>query len=80
MVVIDAESPLEEILPQIIQAGHSRFPVVGESHDDVLGILKEGRKEGGKEGRERKQLLRKKVTKERQETKRQRLITIVKET
>ncbi len=39
MVVIDAESPLEEILPQIIQAGHSRFPVVGESHDDVLGIL-----------------------------------------
>ncbi len=39
MVVIDAESPLEEILPQIIQAGHSRFPVIGESHDDVLGIL-----------------------------------------
>jgi len=39
MVVIRAESSLEEILPQIIRAGHSRFPVVGESHDDVLGIL-----------------------------------------
>jgi magnesium and cobalt transporter len=39
MVVIKAESSLEEILPQIIRAGHSRFPVVGDSHDDILGIL-----------------------------------------
>jgi magnesium and cobalt transporter len=37
--VFNAGGPLEEILPQIIQAGHSRFPVIGESHDDVLGIL-----------------------------------------
>jgi magnesium and cobalt transporter len=39
MVVIREESTLEEILTQIIRAGHSRFPVVGESHDDILGIL-----------------------------------------
>ena len=30
---------LEEVLPQIIHTGHSRYPVVGESTDDVLGIL-----------------------------------------
>jgi magnesium and cobalt transporter len=39
MEVIKAECTLEEILAQIIRAGHSRFPVVGESHDDILGIL-----------------------------------------
>ena len=39
MVVIRADSPLEEMLPQIIQAAHSRYPVIGESHDDILGIL-----------------------------------------
>ena len=39
MVVIKAEQSLEEILPQIIKAAHSRYPVVGDSNDDVLGIL-----------------------------------------
>jgi magnesium and cobalt transporter len=39
MVVIRADAPLEEMLPQIIQAAHSRYPVIGESHDDILGIL-----------------------------------------
>ncbi len=39
MVVIKAESSLEEILPQITRSKHSRYPVIGESHDDVLGIL-----------------------------------------
>ena len=39
MVVIRAGATLEEVLPQIIHAGHSRYPVVGESTDDVLGIL-----------------------------------------
>jgi magnesium and cobalt transporter len=33
-----SETP-EEFLPKIIQSGHSRFPVVGETNDDVLGIL-----------------------------------------
>lgn len=39
MVVIKAESTLEEILPQIIRSAHSRYPVVGESPDDIQGIL-----------------------------------------
>jgi magnesium and cobalt transporter len=39
MVVIRAEHTLEEILPQIIRSAHSRYPVVGESTDDVLGML-----------------------------------------
>jgi magnesium and cobalt transporter len=39
MVVIKADSPLEEILPQIIQTAHSRYPVVGDGLDEVCGIL-----------------------------------------
>ncbi len=39
MVVIKAESSLEEILPQIIRSAHSRYPVIGDSPDDILGIL-----------------------------------------
>ena len=39
MVMIKAESSLEEILPQITQSAHSRYPVIGESPDDILGIL-----------------------------------------
>ena len=39
MVVIKEECSLEEILPQITRSAHSRYPVVGESTDDVLGIL-----------------------------------------
>ena len=39
MGVIRAGATLEEVLPQIIHTGHSRYPVVGESTDDVLGIL-----------------------------------------
>ncbi|HEU0290185.1 MAG TPA: transporter associated domain-containing protein, partial [Burkholderiales bacterium] len=26
-------------LPKVIEAGHSRFPVIGESKDDIVGIL-----------------------------------------
>lgn len=39
MVVIKAECSLEEILPQIIRSKHSRYPVIGEGPDDILGIL-----------------------------------------
>lgn len=39
MVVISAGSSLTEILPIIIESGHSRFPVVGEDRDEVNGIL-----------------------------------------
>lgn len=39
MVVINAESPVDEVLHLAIESNHSRFPVVGESTDDVRGIL-----------------------------------------
>ncbi|MBP6701200.1 MAG: CBS domain-containing protein, partial [Halioglobus sp.] len=39
MEVIKAECSLAEILPQIVNSAHSRYPVVGESLDDLCGIL-----------------------------------------
>ncbi len=39
MTVIDIELPLQTILPLVIESGHSRFPVVEEGHDEVIGIL-----------------------------------------
>ena len=39
MKVIGVDSKLEVILPLIIQSAHSRYPVVGENPDEVLGIL-----------------------------------------
>lgn len=39
MTVIDSDSDLQELLPTIIASGHSRFPVVEENKDEVIGIL-----------------------------------------
>ncbi|MCB1757555.1 MAG: CBS domain-containing protein [Gammaproteobacteria bacterium] len=39
MVVVERDEPIEEILPVIIESGHSRFPVIGEDRDDVQGVL-----------------------------------------
>ena len=39
MKIIEADLSLEEILNIVIQSQHSRFPVVGESSDDIQGIL-----------------------------------------
>ena len=39
MVVIESGAPREEILQTIIECGHSRFPVLGEERDEVVGIL-----------------------------------------
>jgi magnesium and cobalt transporter len=39
MVLIKADASLEEILPQITRSAHSRYPVIGDSPDDILGIL-----------------------------------------
>jgi hemolysin (HlyC) family protein len=39
MVVVQREDPPERILPTVIESGHSRFPVVGEDRDEVVGIL-----------------------------------------
>ena len=39
MVVIDIEDEFDETLAMIVESGHSRFPVIGEDRDEVLGIL-----------------------------------------
>ena len=39
IVFVNAEQKLKEFLPQIIESAHSRFPVLGENDDEVLGVL-----------------------------------------
>lgn len=39
MVTLDLNLPIEEIIPIILESGHSRFPVVNENIDDIEGIL-----------------------------------------
>jgi magnesium and cobalt transporter len=39
VVTVPADGSPEEILPVVIEAQHSRFPVIGDSIDEVLGIL-----------------------------------------
>ncbi|MBU3070960.1 CBS domain-containing protein [Aestuariicella sp. G3-2] len=39
MVVVNIDAQPAELLPMVIESGHSRFPVVGESTDDIRGIL-----------------------------------------
>ena len=39
MVVIERNQTLAEMLDVIVKSGHSRFPVIGEDRDEVLGVL-----------------------------------------
>ncbi len=39
MVVLDHEDALPEIIEKITASGHSRFPVIDDDKDDVVGIL-----------------------------------------
>jgi magnesium and cobalt transporter len=39
MDVIDVNEPVDRFMPQVIGSAHSRFPVIGENRDDVIGIL-----------------------------------------
>jgi magnesium and cobalt transporter len=39
MDVIDVNDPPDRFIPLVIRTGHSRFPVIGENKDDVIGIL-----------------------------------------
>jgi magnesium and cobalt transporter len=39
MVVVKMDQQPSEFLPLVIESGHSRFPVIGDSMDDVKGIL-----------------------------------------
>jgi magnesium and cobalt transporter len=39
MVIVDRDAPPAEILPAVIESGHSRFPVIGDDRDQIVGIL-----------------------------------------
>ncbi len=39
MVVLDLDESFDELLETILSSGHSRFPVIGEDRDEIIGIL-----------------------------------------
>ena len=39
MDVLDINEPVENFIPQVISTAHSRFPVIDQNRDDVIGIL-----------------------------------------
>lgn len=39
MVVVSRDDPPQELIRIAIESGHSRFPVIGDSRDEVVGIL-----------------------------------------
>jgi magnesium and cobalt transporter len=39
MTTVNRDDPPEAILPVVIESGHSRFPVIGEDRDEIVGIL-----------------------------------------
>ncbi len=39
MVVIEHDAKPEQIVPIVVRAAHSRYPVIGENKDQVVGIL-----------------------------------------
>lgn len=39
MTVIERDATPEEILPIVIESGHSRFPAIGEDRDQIVGVL-----------------------------------------
>ncbi len=39
MVFVRRDDPASSLLPSVIESGHSRFPVLDEDRDDIVGIL-----------------------------------------
>ncbi len=39
MVVLERDMSMQEVLPIVVNSAHSRYPVVGENRDEVIGIL-----------------------------------------
>jgi len=39
MITIEHDLPLNKIIPLVAKSGHSRFPVTGETKDEMLGII-----------------------------------------
>jgi magnesium and cobalt transporter len=63
MTIVNRDDPPEDILPIVVESGHSRFPVIGEDRDQVVGVLlaKDLLRyfaEGGREDFEIKEVLR----------------------
>ena len=39
MTVVEREATLAEVIKVVTESGHSRFPVIGESRDEIVGLL-----------------------------------------
>ncbi len=39
MIVVDENFSYEDMLPLVTNSGHSRFPVIGDNRDEIVGIL-----------------------------------------
>jgi CBS domain containing-hemolysin-like protein len=39
MTVLQIDDPLEEVTKVVSESGHSRYPVYGENHDDIRGVV-----------------------------------------
>ena len=39
MVVVNSDSHPDDFIASVTESGHSRFPVIGDSRDEVEGIL-----------------------------------------
>ena len=39
MIIIKNDTKQEEILSSVVESGHSRFPVIGDTNDEIVGIL-----------------------------------------
>lgn len=39
MIVLEEDTVYEDMLPVVIDSGHSRFPVIGENRDEIVGVL-----------------------------------------
>ena len=39
MVAVSRDDPADKLLPVIVESGHSRFPVMDDDRDDIVGIL-----------------------------------------
>ena len=39
MVVLERDTGPQQLLPAVIESGHSRFPVIGDDRDQIVGIL-----------------------------------------
>ena len=39
MVFVERDEPPDKLIERVVESGHSRFPVIGEDRDQILGIL-----------------------------------------